>query len=147
LRDVIVPCRSFVRVRIEEAGDTLRRVPVKGVPGFRSLWPDPVQEAVEAYGYTDVVLRLPPASPRAIDRMHEAFGWFRHLEDQRHLTIAMWMTVARRMGPRRVADVLGIHRNTVMQRRDDALDLIADGLRGDLAHVPKVPQCAVFPLR
>ena len=89
---------------------------------------------VDAYGYTAAVVRLSPASPQAIDRMHETFGWFLALEDRAHLAKAMWLTAGCGMGPKRAGAILGVHRDTVRARRDEALDVIAEGLnRGRLA--------------
>jgi hypothetical protein len=145
--DQTPPSREFVAARVRECWDTLRRVPAHGVPGHKSQWPEIVRDAEEAYGYTAAVVRLPPASPRAIDRMHETFGWFRYLEGQRHLTLAMWFTVGRGMSTHRAGAILGAHRNTIANRRNDALDQIVDGLRRDLAGVQFVRHCAVFPIR
>ena len=125
--------REQVASRIREAWDTLRRVPAHGVPGFRRSWPDYVQDVVDAYGYTAAVVRLSPASPQAIDRMHETFGWFLALEDRAHLAKAMWLTAGCGMGPKRAGAILGVHRDTVRARRDEALDMIAEALnRGRL---------------
>lgn len=120
--------RETVAARLREAWDTLRRVPAHGVPGFRVSWPDFVQDALDAYGYTAATVRLARASPAAIDKMHETFGWFRFLEGHAHLTKAMWLTSGCGMGPKRAGAILGIHRDTVRTRRDEALDRIAEGL-------------------
>jgi hypothetical protein len=120
--------RETVAQRVREAWDTLRRVPAQSVPGFRLSWPDVVQDAVEAYGYAAPTVRLARAAPAAIDRMHETFGWFRFLEDQPHLTKALWLTCGCGMGPKRAGAILGVHRDTLRNRRDEALALIVDGL-------------------
>lgn len=125
--------RDLVATRMREAWDTLRRVPTCHVPGFKVSWPDYVQDAIDAYGYTTPIVRLARASPAAIDRMHETFGWFRHLEDQPHLAKAVWLTAGCGMGPKRAGAILGVHRDTLRARRDDGLDLIADGLNRDAA--------------
>jgi DNA-directed RNA polymerase specialized sigma24 family protein len=117
--------RDHIAGRLREAWDTLRRVPVQTVPGLRSHWPAIVQDAMDAYGYTAATVRLAPASPKAIDRMHETFTWFRALEDAPHLTKAVWLTAACGMGPRRAGQILGIHRDTVRARRDEALERMA----------------------
>ena len=125
----MTPSRDQLTARLREAWDTLRRLPSQSVPVLRSAWPQTVQDASDAYGYTPATARLSPASPRAIDRMHETFTWFRFLEDAPHLTRALWLTAGCGMGVRRAAQVLGIHRDTVRTRRDDALDRMAEGLR------------------
>lgn len=121
--------RESVAARLREAWDTLRRVPAQSVPELRSSWPQVIHDLAEAYGYTAPVVRLSPASPQAIDRMHETFTWFKHLEGHPHLTKAVWLTAAAGMGPRRAGHILGTHRDTVRARRDEALDRIADALR------------------
>jgi hypothetical protein len=125
--------RETVALRVREAWDTLRRVPAHGIPGFKSSWPDFVQDAIDAYGYTSATVRLARASPTAIDRMHETFGWFRFLEGEAHLTKALWLTSGCGMGPKRAGAILGVHRDTVRARRDEALDRIADSLTRDAA--------------
>lgn len=122
------PTRDFIAARLREAWDTLRRLPSQDVPTLRSTWPQAVQDVADAYGYTPPTARLSPASPRAIDRMNETFTWFKFLEDHPHLTRAVWLTAAAGMGPRRAANALGIHRDTVRARRDEALDRMAEGV-------------------
>ena len=120
--------RTFIAARVREACDTLRRLPAGQVQGFRSRWPGLLADCLEA-GTGDTVVRLAAASPAAIDRMHEVFGWFIHLRDRPHLAAALWMTCGRGMGPSRVASLIGVHRDTVRNRRDEALDLMAEGER------------------
>jgi Domain of unknown function (DUF6362) len=121
--------RESVAARLREAWDTLRRMPPGSVPALRSHWPQTVQDVAEAYGYTPVAVRLSPASPRAIDRMTETFTWFKFLDGHPHLTRAVWLTAASGMGIKRAALTLGIHRDTVRARRDEALDRMAEGVR------------------
>lgn len=125
--------RDMVSFRIREAWDTLRRVPVHGVPGFAAHWPDVVRDVAEAYGHTDVVVRLARASPQAIDRMNETFGWFRALEGLPHLTRAVWVCCGAGMGPRRAGGLLGVHRDTVRARRDEGLDRMVERLARERA--------------
>lgn len=120
--------REMAALRLREAWDTLRRVPAHSVPGFRVSWPDVVQDAFDAYGYTAATVRLARASPQAIDRMHDTFGWFVFLAGQPHLTKAVWLTCGMGMGPKRAGALLGVHRDTLRARRDEALALIVDGL-------------------
>jgi hypothetical protein len=120
--------RQYVACRVREACDTLRRLPAGQIQGYRSAWPEMMAECIDAAG-GDSVVRLAAASPRAIDRMLEVFGWFFHLRDRPHLAAALWMTCGRGMGPSRAGALLGIHRDTVRNRRDEALDLMAEGER------------------
>lgn len=119
---------DMVRERLREAWDTLRRVPAHGIPGYRTAWPDIVQDYFDAYGAAAPVLRLTPASPRAIDRMHETFGWFAFLDGRPHLSKVLWLSCGCMLGSRRVGDILGISRWTVRDRRKEALALVCDGL-------------------
>jgi hypothetical protein len=120
--------REMVAARMREAWDTLRRVPSQSVPGFRTSWPDMVQDTFDAYGYTQAQVRLARAAPAAIDRMHEAFGWFVHLGEQPHLTRAVWLCAGAGMGPKRAGAILGVHRDTMRARRDEGLERIAEAL-------------------
>ena len=121
--------RDHVAARLREAWDTLRRVPTPRLSELKSYWPQVIQDVAEAYGYTPATVRLSPASPKAIDRMHETFTWFRFLEGKPHLTKAVWLTAACGMGPHRAGMILGIHRDTARTRRDEALDRIAEGVQ------------------
>ena len=131
--------RETVGLRIREAWDTLRRVPAHGVPGFRTSWPDVVQDYFDAYGHTTATVRLARAAPDAIDRMNECFSWFRYLEDSPHLTKAVWLPCGCGMGPHRAGAILGVHRDTIRARRDDALDAIVEGLRRGAARAGGTP--------
>jgi hypothetical protein len=85
------------------------------------------------YGYAAPIVRLSPASPRAIDRMYETFSWFAALQDRAHPAKAIWLTAGCGVGPKRAGAILGVHRDTLRARRDEALDTIADALnRGRL---------------
>ena len=117
-----------ITLRVREAWDALRRLPASSVPGYRTAWPAIIQDARDAYGYTAPNVRLPPASPQAIDRMHEVFTWFAFI-GQRDLTLALWLIDGCGMGPRRAGDILGCHRNTARAWRNDALHMIGEGLR------------------
>ena len=120
--------RETVEVRIREAWDSLRRIPASTRQGYISSWPTYLRDASDALDEAPSRVRFSPASPRAIDRMHEVFGWFTYLEGQPHLTKAMWLTCAMGMGPKRAGLIIGAHRDTVRNRRNEALDLIASGL-------------------
>ena len=120
--------RQEVSNRLHEAWDTLRRVPANQVPGFVSSWPAYIRDVMEASGFGDIIIRLTPASPQAIDRMHEVFTWFACLEGKPHLTMALWLTCGMKLGPKRAGAIIGVHRDTVRMRRDQALDLMAASL-------------------
>ena len=66
--------------RIAEAADVLGRLPNVTIQGYASTWPPFVREYWESYGMSEVVLRRPPPSAAAIDRMDQALGWLRWLD-------------------------------------------------------------------
>ena len=133
-----------ITLRVREAWESLRRLPNSSVPGYRTAWPDVVRDYRDAYGYAAPTLRLKPASPQAIDRMHETFTWFVFV-GSRQKTRALWLIDGCGMGPRRAGDILGCHRNTARAWRNDALDLISEGLRkSTVARVRIVHDSAAF---
>lgn len=114
--------------RLREAWDALRRVPAQSLQDVRAGWPEVLRDYFEAYGYAEERPRLAHASPRAIDRMNETFGWFVFLQGRAHVTKAVWLCCGAGMGPKRAGSILGVHRDTVRARRDEGLDLIVRGL-------------------
>lgn len=120
--------RESVTARFSEARDTLRRVPAPRVRGFFVSWPPYIRDMAESANASHMGVRLSPASPQAIDRMHEVFGWFIHLNGKPHLTKALWLTAAVGMGPKRAGAILGAHRDTIRARRDEALDILVHAL-------------------
>ena len=122
--------RDLVSRRLKEACDTLRRLPEQKLRGYITSWPTFVADVAESEMEGTIVSRLAAASPQAIDRMHEVFGWFVVLQDKPHLAIAIWLTCGRSMGPARAGKIIGAHRDTVRRRRDEALDRMVAGLNG-----------------
>lgn len=114
--------RERAAQRLKEACDTLRRLPEKTVRGYMCSWPEMIADVAQGEIEGTVVSRPAAASPQAIDRMHEVFGWFVSLKDKPHLAIAVWLTCGRGMGPARTGKIIGAHRDTVRRRRDEALD-------------------------
>ncbi len=70
---------SQVEERIEEAADTLRRLPEKRVQTARSSWPKFIQDCHDACGTEPTPLRRGPPAAAAIDRMDETLEWLRWL--------------------------------------------------------------------
>lgn len=119
---------DMVTDRLREAWDTLRRVPAQRVPGHRTMWPEIVRDYYEAYGTEAPRVRLPPAAPRAIDRMHECFGWFVHLEGEPDMAKAMWLTLGARLSSKTAGRILGVSRWTVRSRRNEAVKRIVEAI-------------------
>jgi len=69
-----------VEARIEEAADTLRRLPEERVQGFVSTWPPVVRDFWDAFGWEETRVRRGPPQAGAIDRMDEALRWLSWLE-------------------------------------------------------------------
>ena len=66
---------ATIAERVEEAMETLKRLPGERPIGFRSTWPDIVRKAVEAYGYNAPEVRLPPPDNQRIDQALEVLDW------------------------------------------------------------------------
>lgn len=66
-----------LELRLADAGRTLMALAVRGTrpAGYRTYWPEVVDSAAEAYGYTEEDCPVPAPSNRAISRMDEAFRW------------------------------------------------------------------------
>jgi len=119
---------EMVDLRLEEAADTLRRLPdveARFRLGLRSAWPDVVRDAVTAYGADGPKVRLGPPAPGAIDRLEATIDWLRWLsEPQRRIAWAL----ASGISVAKLSRLIGCHRNTVANRQAAALRIIADHL-------------------
>lgn len=95
---------KLVEARIEEAADTLRRLPEQRLQTCRSTWPPIIRDFWEVYGAEPARLRLGPPPAAAIDRMDAALEWLRWLEqdDARIVWLracgVRWKVIAWRMG-------------------------------------------------
>ena len=67
--------------RLEQAAQTLRRMPKVKVRGHSSSWPDVIREFNEAYGYGEEMVRLGPPSARHITEMEAALRWLLWLDE------------------------------------------------------------------
>jgi hypothetical protein len=115
---------KLVSARIDEAVNTLKRLPEKKIQGYFCAWPDTLP-GWEAYGWEKARTRLGPPSPDAIDRMDEAMEWFRWITpDQAKLVWSrsekiQWKLIMRQ---------LGVSRETARQRLIHALVIISSRL-------------------
>lgn len=124
----------MVEYRLEEAADTLRRLPdaqARFRLGLRSAWPDVVREASASLAHDAPRVRLGPPSPGAIDRLEVTIGWLALLtQAQRRIAWAL----ASGIPAAKLARLIGCHRNTVANRQAGALRIIADYLNAALPH-------------
>lgn len=138
---------ELVAKRLQEAADTLRRIPPDGFrpQGYKSAWPDVVQRLRDEFPLIDAVHGLKflkehrarriaeinkpsPAEPGAITRMDEAFRWLVWIEDEiKRRALAAWIAGA---GDRRTAFIVRKSRQTVRNWREQSLELIARRLNG-----------------
>jgi hypothetical protein len=72
---------GLVKAWIEEAADTLKRLPRGYVKPRMTYWPDVVQTSIHTFGSAAFSNRLAAPSPRAIDRMELVLGWLFHCDD------------------------------------------------------------------
>ncbi len=71
---------SLVETYMVEAADVLGRLPNVKVHGYASTWPPILREFWESFGWQEAVLRRPPPSAAAIDRMDMALQWLGWLD-------------------------------------------------------------------
>ncbi len=80
---------KIVAARLDEAAETLRRLPMSGPQQYQSSWPPIIQEFWEAYGWNEMKVRLGPPLPDDISRMDECMEWLQWLNrDQLQLVWA-----------------------------------------------------------
>lgn len=121
--------REEVINRFREAGETVKRLPrAKGPAQFGSGWPAIVQDARDAYGYTEATIRLAAPSPRAIDRTAEVFSWFRLFDGNVEEMRAVWLAAGCGISFSSVGRILGISRTTVRSRVWAGLQRVVAGL-------------------
>jgi hypothetical protein len=113
-----------VEERFEDAARTLRRLPDKRVPGYKSGWPEVVRSAADAYGWEPATTpRLSP-SPQAISQMEEVFGWLAWIEGEDTKRIVWLRAEGVRWKP--ICWRIGISRTTAWQRWAAAMITIAN---------------------
>jgi hypothetical protein len=122
---------KLVAAYLEEAADTLHRLPDRRVGGYVSAWPEIVRDYWQAFGWHDAEVRPIPPSPKAIDQMDESLRWLWWLEP--HEARLAW---ARASGKpwKVIAYQFGIDRTTAWRRWRYGLITIAARLNaGDVA--------------
>ena len=71
---------SLVEAWLAEAADVLARLPDARMRGYVTSWPPMVREFWESFGWQEAVLKRPPPSAAAIDRMDMALRWLLWLD-------------------------------------------------------------------
>ena len=112
---------EVVAERLEEAADTLRRLPAVRVQGYFSTWPAVVRDFWEAFGWHDAEVRLGPPAPAAIDRMDETLQWLRWLNPDE--TRLVWLR-AEGVRWKLISARFGVGRTTAWYRWSGALTKI-----------------------
>lgn len=115
--------------RFREAWDTVRRLPrAQGPAQYGSGWPSIVQDARDAYGYTEATIRLAAPSPRAIDRTAEVFTWFRYFDGDAETMRIVWLCAGCGLSFARIARERGVSRDTVRARAWAGIRMVVAGL-------------------
>ena len=116
-----------VAERLEEAAQTLRRLPAVNVRGYISAWPPTIRDFWEAFGRNAVEVRLGPPAPDAIDRMDESLAWL-HVLDPDEVRL-VWLR-AEGVRWKSIAHRFGMDRSTAWRHWSCALIKIAAHLNG-----------------
>jgi hypothetical protein len=128
--------REELIARIGEAYDTYRRLPDldrRYRLSSMSSWPLYVRDAVEAYGYGNVSMKLAAPSPEAIDRADELLGFMaQHLVDYPIGAKLLWLTYGRGLTMAQCGVFLkktrGFRRSQAFNKRKSALDRLLFGI-------------------
>ena len=127
-----------VRLWVQQAADTLRRLPDRErafIYGRQSAWPDTVRTAREAYGYSGARPKPGPPEAGAIDNMQRVILWLGWLAPN-------WRRIlwARACGipASRIAAMIGCNRATIWRTEKRALDMIASALNDVSGGKPRV---------
>ena len=120
---------TMVEDRLEEAADTLRRLPDGQKPQTHmSAWPAVLRDFWEVYGQERPRLRLPPPHPAAIDRLDQTLAWLAWLEtDEVRL---VWLR-AERVRWKAICWRFGVSRTTAWRNWVAALVKIAARLNAE----------------
>lgn len=113
--------------RLDEAAQTLRRLPPVRVRGYISTWPPTIRDFWEAFGWNAVEVRLGPPAPDAIDRMDESLAWL-HVLDPNEVRL-VWLR-AEGVRWKSISHRFGMDRSTAWRHWSCALIKIAAHLNG-----------------
>ena len=111
---------AHVRLRLEAAAETLRRLPRAGVrpAGMHSSWPDFVRGVWEHASNGPPRRTALRASPRAIDQMDAALRWLSYIDDRHQRSVCFARAAG--VSAARLAHEFGCDRKTITRWRDRA---------------------------
>lgn len=117
-----------LKARIEEAYRTMCALP-DGDVRFRTpkwcAWPHYVHDMMEAYGWHDARVRMPPPTNEAIDRAEEVLGWFAcHLRSYPDGAWALWLTYGKGWSLSQVGRLRGRSKVAIHKRRAAAQEVL-----------------------
>ncbi|MDK9720408.1 MAG: DUF6362 family protein [Rhodospirillales bacterium] len=139
---------KMVAVYLEEAADTLKRLPPVKVRGFFTTWPPMVRDFWDAYGWEEERPRLGPPRAAAIDQMDATMLWLRWLEPEDAKLV--WARACERPW-KVIAHQYGIDRTTAWRRWTYAMVTIAARLnavearKADPCNAVATPKRATSP--
>ncbi|MEA1938111.1 MAG: DUF6362 family protein [Pseudomonadota bacterium] len=117
---------TFIRSRLEDAADTLKRLPAgrNAFPaGLRANWPPIVRNFFDAYGRDqEQELRIPPQA-RAITRMDEVLLWLNLIEQVQIRRIVFARALG--MSLRKIGRQSGLSHEHVRRLESNGLETIA----------------------
>ena len=108
-----------------EAAETDRKLPPAYRLSVKAAWPDVAPDPDLAYGYNDAEVRRGHATAGEVDRYDVVVGWLQRVaaDAAKFLWAVAVSAVGRDRGPRfkMIAQVMGLHANTVKRRFDREL--------------------------
>jgi len=119
---------SLVAERLEEAAETLKRLPPVKARGYFSIWPEILHDRDDVRNWEIKLARLGPPSAVAISRMETTLFWFRWLEKTENKLV--WMR-ASHVGWKAVCAYLGCSRVTAWRQWVWALTKLAHRLENE----------------
>jgi len=115
----------YVKARIEEAAETLKRLPRQGMSQKMTTWPDVVISTFEMRGWGNEKARLGPPSAKAITRMDECLEWLMPLNGTNRRLV--WARACK-IPWRRLEDADGRSAVTLRKHHQYALEAMANRL-------------------
>jgi hypothetical protein len=128
--------REYLEVRLKEAGSTILCTPESlGPTGYHNAWPDIVHDAMTAYGWEAVTVRLPRQSKQRVDEMNEVLDWLQLLNGhEKAIVMARMLWHPYKIKPviswYKISRFTGLHKHTCKRYYDAALDRLVGRVNG-----------------